>query len=399
MDYADREFYFVEMKRVSSFYYATLFIGLITLIGLLVSCESREEKTLPELEEIPLDYAEGFQVYKGENFYLIEVTQPWTGAEQSFRYLVTDEAEPSYSGNIDALVSPNPTRLILTSTTQIPHLDLLGITGNLVGFPNLDLISSDATRKLIREGSIVDLGSGPQANPEMVIDLEPDLMMISTLGEDLKYLEVFQRAGIPAVINGEYVEQHPLGRAEWIKFTGILTGKFEQSITEFEEIEKSYQEAVNLVAELPITEKPKILSGVMYQDIWYAPGSDSWGARILDNAGGDYIFKDQKGTGSLQLNYEYVLDKAIDADLWIGSADFSSIQEMGEAEQRYTPFKSFKDGEVYSYTLKKGETGGLEYFELGYIRPDLILKDMVKIIHPELLLDYELYFYQKLNER
>jgi iron complex transport system substrate-binding protein len=134
----------------------------------------------------------------------------------------------------------------------------------------------------------------------------------------------------------------------------------------------------------------------MYQDIWYAPGAESWGAQILQNAGGDYVFSDQTGSGSLQLNYEFVLDRAAEAEVWIGSADFPDVKTMGSNEPRYRNFQAWKTGQIYTYTAKKGATGGLEYFELGYVRPDLILKDLIKILHPELLPEYELYFYQKL---
>jgi iron complex transport system substrate-binding protein len=273
---------------------------------------------------------------------------------------------------------------------------MLSETDKLIGFPQTDLISSPATRARIDAGKVTDLGSGPSANPEMVIDLQPDWIMISTLGEDLRYLDLFAQANVPALINGEYVEQNPLGRAEWIKFTGILLGKYEEAVAEFEKIKNAYQEAEKLASQLPANNRPKLLSGVMYQDIWYAPGAESWGAQILQNAGGDYVFSDQTGSGSLQLNYEFVLDRAAEAEVWIGSADFPDVKTMGRNEPRYRNFQAWKTGQIYTYTAKKGATGGLEYFELGYVRPDLILKDLIKILHPELLPKYELYFYQKL---
>ena len=214
----------------------------------------------------------------------------------------------------------------------------------------------------------------------------------------MRYLELLKSAEIPAVINGEYVEQHPLGRAEWIKFTGILLGKYEEATLVFDQIAEDYLETEKLATQIPSAARPKVLSGVMYQDIWYAPGSESWGAQILQNAGARYVFEDQKGTGSLQLNYEFVLEKALDSDFWIGSADFSSLSKMGEIEPRYQAIKAYKNGKVFTYTHNRGETGGLEYFELGYMRPDLILKDLIKILHPDLLPDYELYFYNQLNE-
>ncbi|WP_332911216.1 ABC transporter substrate-binding protein [Algoriphagus boritolerans] len=253
----------------------------------------------------------------------------------------------------------------MTSTTHIPHLDLLNSSEKLVGFPQTDLISSKKTRELIDSGKVTDLGNGPSANPEMVIDLQPDWIMISTLGEDLRYLDLFAQAKIPAVINGEYVEQNPLGRAEWIKFTGILLGKHEESVAVFEDIEKAYQHAEKLTANLPETGKPKVLSGVMYQDIWYAPGADSWGARILENAGGSYIFADQSGEGSLQLSYEFVLDKGLETDFWIGSSDFADLNAMGNSEPRYRAFRPWKNGEVYTYTAKKRRNRRTGIFRVG----------------------------------
>lgn len=375
------------------------FTLLFLLIFSLLSCNPKDQKVENSLEKIPLDYAKGFEIFRGNSYWEIEVSQPWTGATQSFRYLILEEKSEKPAGDFDAIVQLPVNEIILTSTTHIPHLDMLNATEKLIGFPNTDLISSVKTRALIDENKVKDLGSGPSSNPEMIIDTAPDWIMISTLGDDIRYLELLKTAGVPALINGEYVEQHPLGRAEWIKFTGILLGKYEEAKEVFEEVEKSYLDAEKLIIKADSTSFPTVLSGVLYQDIWYAPGSDSWGAKILENAGGNYIFKDQKGTGSAQLNYEYVLDKALGADFWIGSADFPSIQKMGESEPRYQAFEAWKKGKVYSYTQKRGETGGLEYFELGYVRPDLILKDLIKILHPELLPDYELYFYQQLYEK
>ncbi|WP_223271923.1 ABC transporter substrate-binding protein [Algoriphagus ratkowskyi] len=362
-------------------------------------CGEKKGEDIQALEKIPLSYASGFSISRGNDFYEVEVTQAWTGADKVFRYLVLDENAAKPEGKYDAIIQLPVDKVILTSTTHIPHLDMLDATEKLIGFPSLDLISSEKTWAQIDAGKVEDLGAGPSANTEMVIDLEPDLIMISTMGDNLKYLDLLAQAKIPAVINGEYVEQHPLGRAEWIKFTGVLLGSYEEAKIAFEQVEKDYLNAEKLSETIIDSLRPTVLSGVLYQDIWYAPGSESWGAKILQNAGGMYIFSDQKGTGSVQLNYEFVLENALEADFWIGSADFPDLETMGNAEPRYKAFVAFKSGNVFSYTQKRGRTGGLEYFELGYMRPDLILKDMIKILHPDLLPTYELYFYQQLHER
>ena len=389
--------YKMQISLLHSFYSGPYFIFSIFLI--LFSCQSPKEIKELDLVEIPNSYATGFAVFQGEGYKVIEVRQAFPDKHPPFRYLVKEIPDLKLDEvGFDAVISLPIWKVVLTSTTHVPHLDYLGVSNLLTGFPNLDLISSPQTRKLIDAGKVTDLGSGAQANIEKIIELDPDWVMISTLGENLKNLEILKSAKIPAILNGEYVEQHPLGRAEWIKFTGVLLGKFEEAKTVFSQIESDYNQASDLIKELP-ENKPKVMAGVMYKDIWYVPGADSWGARLLEVAGGDYLFEDQKGTGSAELSYEYVLENAHQADFWLGAADFKTLEEMENADPRYTHFEAFKQGNVYTYTQKMGPTGGLEYFELGYLRPDLILKDLIKILHPELLPEYSLYFYTKLNEK
>jgi iron complex transport system substrate-binding protein len=364
---------------------------------LLVSCEEKQVQNQQKIP-VPLDFATGFELYQGEGFWEIEVSQGYAGSSDTYRYLVLDSGVQVNSSGYDAVVQLPIDAVVLTSTTQVPHLDALGQTDLLIGFPQTDLISSTKARAGIAAGKVKELGAGPSANPELVLELQPDWIMISTLGEDLRYLDIFKQAGIPALINGEYVEQNPLGRAEWIKFTGVLLGNYTEALAQFEQIKKDYQEAEVLASSLQNKEWPAVLSGVMYQDIWYAPGGESWAAQLLEKAGGSYVFGKEGAAGSLQLNYEVVLDQGTAAPIWIGAADFASLEEMGKIEPRYQAFAAWKTGEVYTYTAKKGATGGLEYFELGYLRPDLILKDLIKILHPELLPGYEPYFYQKLKK-
>lgn len=351
-------------------------------------------------EAIALEEAVGFTVKKLGSNYLLEVVMPFPNAKNSFRYLIVGEDNEFVdTKGFDAIIHLPVDEVILTSTTQIPHLDILGVSEYLAGFPNLDLISSETTRDRIRQEKVTDLGNAPTSNIEKVFELNPDWIMLSTLGNDLDQLEHYRRAGIPAIINGDYVEQTPLGRAEWIKFTGALVGKFDEATVVYDSISTAFAAAEALIQNHVLTEKPTVLSGVLYQDIWFAPGNNSWAAAILEAAGGRYIFREMEGTGSLTLSYEYVLDQAQDADYWIGASDFPSLLAMGNADHRYFAFSALRNQKVFTYTLKKGEKGGLLYFELGYLRPDLVLLDVIKILHPELLPDYEMYFYSQLDEK
>ena len=375
-----------------------ILICLFIYIGILSCSPSAQKEDKLGLKPLPLSYAQGFKIFQGEGFKILEVTQAYPGEHDPFRYLLVEEEglELDHT-NYDAVISLPVAEIVLTSTTQVPHLDLLGISSKMTGFPNTDLISSETMRKHIGQGKVTDLGKGPTANIEMMVDLDPDLAVLSTLGDNLEQWAILEKAGIPLILNGEYTEQDPLGRAEWIKFTGALTGKYEESLTVFEEIEKDYLSLKEQIARIHEKNKPTVVSGIMYKDIWYAPAGENWGALFFKDAGADYIFKNQQGTGSLQLNYEYVLEKALEADIWLGAADFEDLEAMKKADHRYGNFKAFQQGEVYTYTQKRGTTGGFEYFELGYMRPDIILKDLIKIFHPEQLPEYEPYFYKKLD--
>ncbi len=351
-------------------------------------------------ENIALVEARGFTIKKSGANFLLEVLAPFPNAESSFRYLVLAELDAALdTTGFDAVIHLPTDKVVLTSTTQIPHLDLLGSSNYLAGFPNLDLISSETVRKRINLGEVLDLGSGPTSNVEKVIELGPDWIMLSTLGNDLDQMDLYQRAGIPVVINGDYVEGTPLGRAEWIKFTGILLGKLDEATVVFDSISTAFAAAETLIQNSEGIEKPTVLSGVLYGDIWYAPGNKSWATALVKSAGAEYIFSDLEGTGSMTLSYEYVLDRAQNTDFWIGAADFDNLTAMSQADQRYLAFDAFRNQKIFTYTHKKGEKGGLPYFELGYMRPDLVLLDLIKILHPELLREYELYFYTRLDEK
>ena len=374
-----------------------LLFVFVTLLAMACSKPSKEKNQV-SLQEIKLDYAAGFRLYQGDGFKIVEVTKGFPGEHQPFRYFVKETQDAKVpKEKFDAIINHEINKIILTSTTQIPHLVELGLDGKLIAFPNCNLISSKPIRKLIDRGDIEELGGGAHFNTEKIIDLSPDLLFVSTMGNNLKDLQLLDKAHIPAVINGDYMEQHPLGRAEWIKFTGALTGTLNEAKEKFETVREHYNELKAKVNQSHFDHIPTVVSGNMYKDIWYAPAGNNWGAIFFKDAGADYIFKDQQSLGSLQLNYEYVLDNGLNADIWISTAEFSTLEQMQNADSRYTKFKAFQKGEIYTFANTRGPTGGLEYFELGYTRPDIILKDLIKIFHPELLPDYMPYFYQRLK--
>jgi iron complex transport system substrate-binding protein len=197
------------------------------------------------------------------------------------------------------------------------------------------------------------------------------------------------------LLNGDWNEQTPLGKAEWIKFFGALYGKQELANKIFSKIENNYLKTVEIAKKA--SSNPTILVGDQFEDKWYLPQGTSWGCQLLKQAKGNYLWEKTNGTGSLALSFETVLEKGKDADFWITSGQFASLNEMLNANSHYGQFKAFQDKKVYSFAGKKGRTGGILYYELGPNRPDLVLKDIVKILHPELLVSYQPIFFKKLK--
>ena len=163
----------------------------------------------------------------------------------------------------------------------------------------------------------------------------------------------------------------------------------------FQEIEKEYTATQQLTKN--VTTKPSVLSGILYGDAWFLPGGKNYAAKLLEDAGCYYLWAQDSTNGFLQLSFESVYAKAKEADLWIGVGSFASLNELKVAEKRYELFKPFQNSKVYSYNARIGAKGGSEFLELGYLRPDLILKDLVKIAYPDLLPDYQLFFHKPLN--
>ncbi len=361
-----------------------------------LSCSSKKDSATKSESIWVTKYAVGFKVTIVGNSKLVEVKQPYQNATSGYQYLLVPKGEdpPAHDEATQVITVPIE-NIVCTSTTHIPLLDYINETEKLIGFPTTDYISSEKMRKRIDAGLVKDLGIDKGMNIEMLYTLKPSLVMGYTMTKDLGQLKKIQELGIPVVINAEYLEKHPLGRSEWIKFMALFFGKEREADSVFAEIEKEYLTTQQLISE--IKTKPTVLSGIVYGDAWFMPGGQNYAAKLLKDAGCEYLWSADSTSGFLQLSFESVYAKAKDADLWIGVGSFKKLEEIKATEERYALFKPFKEQQIYSYDARKGAKGGSEFLELGYLRPDLILKDLVKIAHPELLPDYTLYFHNRLE--
>ena len=372
----------------------------VLILLLLVSFSSCKKRIKTEiLKEIPstIKYAKGFDIITINGSKKLLIKSAYQNSKEVFSYqIVTKNKERKIHNDLDQELLVPIDRLVATSTTHIPMIELLNEEASIVGFPNSNYISSKKTRNLIDNGHITEVGKESSLNTEILLDLNPELIVGFGVSSADKTLTSIQKAGINVIYNGDWLEETPLGRAEWIKFFGILFDKEKQADSIFNSIETDYL-AVKKLA-LKSGEKATILSGaIMSKDIWNLPAGDSFVAQFLKDANLDYLWKNSKGKGSLSLSFESVFERAKEADFWIAPGHFSSKTEMLEHNKLYAEFKAFKKDNIYTSTLKKGKTGGVIYYELAPTRPDLVLKDLIKIAHPELLPNYELTFFEKMN--
>jgi len=373
-----------------------IFIFLLSCNKKAVKSKNPENKGISQIDSLQIGYAKGFEVESFENYYILKITQAWPDAQQDFTYLL-QKSGTSISTEIsyDAKVEIPLKNIVVTSTTHIPSLESLGVLDRLIGFPNTDYISSNSARQLIDANKIKDIGQNQSLNTELLIALQPKAVVSFAVKGQNKSLENVVKAGFPVLYNADWVEQHPLGKAEWIKFFGLLFDKVEESQEIFNTIKTEYEQAEELASQTDI--KPTVISGALWKDQWYLPAGESWQAQIIADAHAEYLYADTKGTGSLSLAFESVLDKAQNADFWIAPAQYTSYQNMTGQHSHYQKFKAFRDENVYTFASTKGETGGVLYYELAPNRPDWVLKDLIKIFHPELLQNYKPHFFKTLN--
>ncbi|MEO5777822.1 MAG: ABC transporter substrate-binding protein [Flavobacterium sp.] len=363
---------------------------------LLVQCktDSRPEEIISN--ENTVHYAKGFSIENYDGYAVVTVINPWPKATKTYTYILQEKNGIVPDSLKQNTIIPVPIQtIVVTSTTHIPSLEMLDEVNTLVGFPHRDYISSEKVRARIDAGNVKELGNNQDLNTEVLLDLQPNIIIGYGIDNKNPTLDNLQKSGLKVMLNGDWNEETALGKAEWIKFFGALYGKQKEAEELFAKIEKDYLNTIEVAKKAIAT--PTILAGDMFEDRWYLPKGSSWGSLLLKQANSNYLWQETSGTGSLSLSFETVLEKAKNADVWITSGQFSTLKEMTDMNPHYAEFDAFRNKNVYSFSGKKGKTGGILYYELAPNRPDIVLKDLVKILHPELLPGYQPFFFEKLK--
>ncbi len=355
----------------------------------------------PEVDYFPekttIEYADNLTVEYFNNYKVITINQTWPGAEP-VQYVLVQCGTPAPEGFDNATVLDVPASTLVTmATTFLPFVVDLGLLDNLVGHDNFSYVSNEAVRARIDAGELTEVGEGAGVSVEVVLDLDPSLILASSSGMiEYDAHPALVEAGLPVALTGDWMEATPLGRAEWIKFVALFYNREAEANRLFTTIAEDYQALVGLAAQAD--ERPTVFTGSPWQGTWYVPGGQSFSARLLADAGADYLWANDESTGSLFLDFEAVFDRAADADIWVNAGGFwFSLEDALAEDERFAEFAAFQNGQVWSYNLRLNEFGGNDFFESGIANPNLVLGDLIAIFHPDLLPDHQFVYYRQLQ--
>ncbi len=363
---------------------------------LMICCIGIWGGVVPLQAQLSLRYARGFQVDYFDAYKVVTVRAPWRGAGEMLRYILVQRGQASPDGyeGVPRIEIPIRT-LIATSTTHLPHLEKLDEVKSLIAIDNIKYVNSEAVNRHFAAGKLVEVGRGMSIDLEKVLMLQPDLVI--TDAQNNAHLAL-QRAGAPVVINAAYAEPSLLGRAEWLKFIATFFDKEDLASAQFDSIVVRYGARRALTQNLSADKRPSVFVGSLWRGTWFMSGGKTYAAQLLKDAGANYLWAEDDSRQSLSLDFEAVYEKAHRADCWITMRNaWRSRNDVVAEDARYKKFAAFKTGNIYNANARLNRYGGNDYWETGLIEPDVLLADIIKMLHPNVLPDHQLKYYRKLD--
>jgi iron complex transport system substrate-binding protein len=355
----------------------------------------------PVPDSLSLQYAKGFRVEQAAGHTLLTLTQPFEDQSDTLRYWLLRRGTKRPARFPEADILRVPVReMVLLAPSHYAMAEALGALNRISGIAQPRYVNSDTIRRLHEAGQIEAVGPTDDFSAERVMALQPGLIMVGIVSASrFGKFEQLRQAGIPTLVNSEWRERHPLGRAEWIKLVGLLTGKLATARAYFRAVAQRYRTTRQKIERALATaaDRPTLLRGLPYKDTWYVAGGASYAAQLMADAGGDYPWADRQQPGALSLDFESVYPVGLQADIWLQPGQVQSLSAIRQRDPRYADFRAFQAGRVYNNTRRLNGNGGNDYWEQGVIEPDVILKDLAKICHPTLMQDHAFQYYEKLD--
>lgn len=337
-------------------------------------------------------YASGFVIdADDQGNTLIRVSQPWQGGaveEQSLAIFATEDAARGYEGEY---IVGAADRIVCMSTSYIAMLDAIDMAGTVVGVSGKQYVMNEC---VAANPKVEDVGYDSNLNYELLVSLNPDVvLMYGVTAENGAVTAKLRDLGIPYLYLGDYVEESPLGKAEWLVAIAEIVGCRERGVAQFEAIEERYNAVKSGVVRSE--QAPKVMFNLPYQDVWYMPSDESYMVQLVTDAGGDYIYRGKntsRGSKGVSLEEAYML--VADADIWLNVGQCSTMDDLHRAAPHFVNTRVVQSGEVYNNNRRRTRAGGSDFWESAIVRPDVVLRDLATIIAGG---EGELYYHQLLR--
>ena len=342
-------------------------------------------------------YSVGFEIVgaEGRASTILLSHNPWQGAEDVQTALfIAREGEQPPAGFTGQVVSEGVERVVCMSSTHIALLDAVGAVESVVGVSGIDFVTNEyvvANRDKVR-----DVGYDNSVDYEMVVALDPDVVLLYGVTGASPMESKLRELGIPFAYIGEYVEEVPLGKTEWMVAVGEIVGRRAEAEQLFNQIPERY-DALKQLAASATTPKPKVMINTPYADSWFMASATSYVARLIADAGGDYLYKKNTSNTSLPIDLEEAALLASQADVWINAGSVATLEDMRAEYPKFADMRGVEQGQIFNFDRRMSPRGGNDYWESGVVRPDVVLRDLIKIFHPELMEDEEFFYYRKLE--
>ena len=375
---------------------------LISVTLLLYSCSGQSSQITAVSDYSGtqnIKYAKRFKIIEGNGYSQVQITDPWQGASGIVQtwYLVPEGADPPVSADPGHIIRVPVKNIVCMSTTHLAMIAAIGEAATVKGFSGTRLIYSPVYLRDSSENEICEIGYDENLNKELILKLKPDLLMVYGIGgESAGYTGKLNRMGIKVLFNADYLETDPLGKAEWIKLFGALYSKQSLADSIFRSAEQEYN-AIRSFIQSNAREYPEVLLGLPFRNTWYISPGNSYISKLIEDAGGLYLWKETESPFSLPMNLENVYVRALTADFWLNPGSAESMGELTALDRRFSGLPCFRNAKIYNNIRRINQSGGNDYWESGTIHPDLILHDIASILHPELYPDTNLFYYRKLN--
>lgn len=381
--------------------YCKKLLNLITILLISItffSCKEKKQGNINQVNHLSenvleIKYATGFSISYHNTYKEVIVYSPWEKGIVYARYYLTDSKDTQIPDDGVRVVAPLQT-IGLTSVTQIEFIDLIGEINSVTGICSPALVYNEKIREKTNKGEIADLGDAFNMNVERTLVLNPGALMTSGYNQNDPNAQRVSKAGIPVLYNNEWMETSLLARAEWIKFVSVFYNKESIADSIFAEIEDKYLTICEKAGN--VADKPSILSGSNFRGTWYVPGGNSFMGKLFADAGADYFYKNDTTSGSLPLNIETILVNFSDADVWL-NCSYNNMEELYNADKKNALFRSVKENKVYNFNKRLLNSGANDFWESAVAHPDILLADVIAVLHPGILPEHELFYTKKLE--